>query len=104
MRRSEPRRNEPVQRATTRFRCRATEHPLGCGIEQHHLLAFVDANDSVHRRVDDALKPRLVFPQALFGLFSVADVTGYLFTRALLRQLVRLDIAPRANPFPNPTV
>lgn len=68
--------NEPLQGLPKRFDRSATKHTLGRCVKEHHPLRFVDANDSVHGRVDNPLKAPLTFPQIQLCSLLFADVTS----------------------------
>ena len=46
--------NEPGERSADRLPARAAEHRFGRGVEHHDPLFFIDRDDGVHGRFDDA--------------------------------------------------
>ena len=74
MRFAEPLRNERCKRHADRLALRPAEHLLCGGIEHHDVLALVDGNDRIHRRIDDAAQLRFASREQRFGAHAFGDI------------------------------
>src|SRR5262249_752581 len=67
-------RDEAVERLPQGFGGRAAEHPLRRLVEKDDALVFINSDNRVHRRGDDAIQPLLAFEQRPLGLLLIINV------------------------------
>src|SRR5262245_31516613 len=74
MRDAEALRDEAVERLSHGFGARAAEHPLRRFVEKDDTMFFINGDNRVHRRGDDAIQPLLAFERRPLGLLLIINV------------------------------
>ena len=84
---------ESIKMPAYRLMSGAAEHLLGRMVEQHHMLSFVNRDDCIHRRFNDAFEPQLADQELFFRLLATDDGTDRLPIR-VVTCLLRLHHQP----------